>query len=386
MNTNQQSSLPPQGSNLTSPNETQSPVRKNILNQYGFVPVIIGIIIVVLVIGIGAYYFGTLKNKQQSKDITIPSQVTTSSASPTSGLTPIYIGNYDVDVKISPDSPCNTDIYLHSCKSDIYLKDKESGKETYVLTTDNVVRNDSRVPQYRSGYIFLVKRVGYDDHVANYQGNWTDELWVYVDKDKGQKIYDSKGLTYNVNLDTSLVALLLYKDNSPATDSVTLLQRNNNWQPKTYSLDIKQCNFSPDTPSTAFDLDLEKWQQSPSSLWGVYASEYRVIGCYWKLNPETSAIVYYPVHDSPRLFALNTDKLVALYVDKPTFVEVDSSKQWLSTHPTYSLYLYSLVTKSSTKIATFPSDFGKIMPDWDSSTQLHYSSPKGLENYTLQGQ
>lgn len=383
MNNNQQPSSLPQEPSLTHPNETQSPVRKNILNQYGFVPVVIGIIIVVLVIGIGAYYFGTLKNKQQSKDITIPSQVPTSSASPTSGLTPIYIGNYDVVVKVSADSPCNSDIYLHHCKSDISLKDKSTGKETYILTTNDVVKDDSRVPEYRNGYIFLVKRTGNDKYSSD---DWTDELWVYVDKDKGQKLYNSKGLTYNASQDGSLVALLLYEGKSPATSSVTVLLKNNDWQPKKYSLDVKQCNFSPDTPSTAFDLDLEKWQQSPSSLWGVYASEYRVIGCYWKLNPETSAIVYYPVPDSPRLFALNTDKLVALYVDKPAFVEEESHKQWLLTHPTYSLYLYSLVSKSSTKIATFPSDFDKIMPDWDSSTQLHYSSPKGLETYILQGQ
>ncbi len=369
---------PPQEPILNSSNEPQSPVTRGVLNQFGFLPIVIGIIVIILVIGAAAYYLGTSKNKEQYKAKTTPLQ--TIPTSTTTGLTPVYIGNYDVVVKVSADSPCNNDIYLHHCKSDISLKDKTTGKETYILTTNDVVKDDSRIPQYRNGYIFLVKRTGNDTYPSN---DWTDELWVYVAKDKGVKLFDSKGLTYNANQDGSLVALLLYKDNSPATDSVTLLQRGNNWQPKQYSLDAKQCGFSADTPSSAFDLDLEKWQQESSALWGVYASEYRVVGCYWKLNSETSVVTYYPVPENPRLFALNTDKLVALYTDMPAFVDVDYNKEWLSAHPTYSLYLYSLETKKSIKIATFPSSFNNISPDWDSSTQLHYTSPKGLENYTL---
>lgn len=382
-----------------SPSKDQSPqqlvVNPPISNKSKF-PVFILIIVLFLVIIVaGGYYLNTLKNKSlpqntvnNSQENTInKSQVISQSPTSPSALTPVYIGNYEVDVKISTDSPCNNDIYLGHCKSDIYLKDKATEKETYILTTNDVVRNDVRVPQYRDGYIFLVKRIGYNDRVVNYQGNWTDELWVYVGKDKGEKIYDSKGLTYDVNPDGSLIALLLYKNNSLATNSVTILSRNNTWKAKTYRLDDKQCNFSPDTPSSAFNLDLEKWQQNPSALWGVYASEYRTIGCYWKIDPVTAVVSYYPVKDHQLLFALNTDKLVALYIDKPPFVEEDQQKQWLATHSTYSLYLYSLQTEKSTIIDTFLSSSTGFIPasvDWISSTQLTYSSPKGKVTYILQ--
>lgn len=348
----------------------------------GFVPVLILFLVVVIVAVVGCFAYNNYKSNYQGL-------TTTPLASPISALTPVYIGNYDVDVKISADSPCNSDIYLSHCKSDIYLKDKTTGKETFVLTTDDVVRNDTRVPQYREGYIFLVKRIGYDDHVGNYQGPWSDELWVYVSKDKGKKIYDSQGLNYSVSQDASLVALLLYEDNdTPAKSSVTLLSRNNNWQAKQYPLDTKQCNFPSNTPSGVFMLDLEKWQQNPSALWGVYSSEYRVIGCYWKLDPNTANVVYYPVPDDPILFALNTDKLVALYTNYPPFVDADSAAQWKSTNPTYSLYLYSLKTQKSIRIDNFPTNFSfdRNSANWKSSTQFSYLTPNGMATYTIQGQ
>lgn len=362
--------------NQTDIASQQAPQPSSILPQpvhvSPWIKVFLLLLFVAIPIGIGSYVLGTKKYQSKSP---ITTSNTQSITTPTSSLKPVYIGNYDVDVKISSDSPCNTDIYLGTCKSDVYLKDIVSGKETYIFTTNDVLRNDSRIPRYKAGFIFLVKRTGYDYHIANYQGKWTDELWVFTDKNQGMKIYDLPGFTYSINDDASLVAIL--KPNPSVSEfAVTLLSRNNNWYPKIYSLDSK-CGANS-------ELDLEAWQQNPQALWGVYASEYRMVLCYWKLDPQTSTAMYFPANGET-LFALNMDKLVALYTDKPFFGDVDGYNAWKITHKTYSLYLYSLKTQKSIIIATFPSDFGFSQQDtkWISLTELQYLSPKGKVIYTL---
>jgi hypothetical protein len=352
-------------------------VKKN-----GFTPVLV-LVIIALILGIIAlvYYSGITINIQQPKDASLLNKT----ANPTSSLVPTSTSvdntNYEVVVKTSADSPCNTDINLDHCKSDIYLKDLATGKETFVITLDDV-EHDTRVPPYRLGYLYLIKRTGNDTYPSN---DWTDELWVYDTNHKGVKVYDSKGLYFDVNQDGSLIAVLT----GNSTSSVSLLSKDNSWQSKIYSIDFKQCNFPADTPSEAFLLDLEKWQQNPSALWGAYSSEYGVIGCYWKLNPNSSNIVYYPVPPTYRsLFAFNTDKLVSVYTDKPPIVDVDTENDWQSTHTSYSLYVYSLQSQKSTKIDTFPSNysFNATSASWVTSDQLRYSSPKGEVTYTLPGQ
>jgi len=305
-----------------------------------------------------------LRNKKTNSN---NNQQSFSTAAPI--LIPVYIGNYDVYAKVNVDSPCNSDKNLIHCKSDIYLKDKTTGKETYALTTNDVV-NDSRVPQYRYGYIFLVKRIVNSEYTSE---DWTDEVWVYVDNNKGTKIYDSKGVTFNFNAnkDGSLVVILL-------EDSVILLSKDNDWQPKTYT--VSNCTPSEGRGDSDFQLGFERWEQNSPAIWGIWSTPGRGIGCYWKLNPETLAVAYYPVFDIQQLFAWNPDRVVALYIDKPQFfTTADSANQWISTHSTYSLYLYHLQTRNIEKIASFPSsfEFDVMSVDWDSLTQFHYPSPKG---------
>jgi hypothetical protein len=307
-----------------------------------------------------------------------PTSLTTESKSTTinSELKPVYVGNYDVVVKLATDSLCNSDSSLSHCKSEIYLKDLNTGKETYVLTTDDVVsQNDSRVPQYRDGYIFLVKRVGDDTYPSE---NWTDQLWVYVDQSNGQKIADSKGLVFNVNQDGSLVGLLFYEGESPATNSASIAFREDDWQVKQFALAQTKCT---DLDSSGI-LNLQTWQADPPVLWGGYTSGVGVINCFWSINPSTAEVQYFAT--SPQAyFLLYPEKKVALYTDKPTFLDVDSHQLWLDQHKRYGLYLYNLLTKQITQIASLPADFESIQPDWISVDTLKYNTSTGSATYIL---
>lgn len=346
-------------------------------SQKGFIPILVIVSILILLLIGGAYYFGVLKNIL-SQNVVVTQTGNTTVPSPS--LTPIYIGDYEVEIKFPSDSPCSKDTFLHRCRSDIYLKDKKSGEEKYILTTDDVVNSDSRVPQYSNGYIFLVKRTGNDKYPSN---DWTDELWVYVDKDKGQKIYDSKGLSYIANQDSSLIVLELYENDNPATNSVTVLSRNNAWQAKVYSVDIKQCKFDSGL-SGPLSLYVVKWAEDSPALWGEYGGMQSSIGCYWKLNLATSQVTYFPTSRFQQFFALNTDKLVVLYQDKPHSFGPNGDPDWIADNKSFSLYLYNLQTGESKVIDTFPADFEVITTiGWDSPTQLHYSSPAGKKTYTL---
>ena len=184
---------------------------------------IIGIILFLLIAGsaIGFYVF-----KQQSlKTATKPIVRTPIQTSPTANFP---IGDFSVVEKFHSQSPCLiTPTYIphtsgpdvsHSCNTDIYLKDNKTGKVDYIFTTDNVVKadSDSRVPEYRNGRIFLVKRVGNSTYPSR---DWNDELWVYTGTTNGKKIYEGKGFNYQSNEAGNKIAIIDTTSKNPTTNA-----------------------------------------------------------------------------------------------------------------------------------------------------------------------
>jgi hypothetical protein len=86
---------------------------------YSAIFLIVGVLIVAI-LGGSIYYANNFMNpKIQPQSSTklqtsLPVAASHSSASP---LAPVYVGDYEVAVKVSSDSPCNNDIYLATAKA-----------------------------------------------------------------------------------------------------------------------------------------------------------------------------------------------------------------------------------------------------------------------------
>jgi hypothetical protein len=346
------------------------------------------VLILLTIIFLGSTGYLAYQNMQLQRKV-MGMQPTSNLSTNSTQLPTISAGNYDVETKFVAGSPCNdkNDSTTTRCTVDVYLKDKVSNKETYIFTTDNFQRNDTRVSEYRNGYIFYIKRTGNDNYPST---EWTDELWVYnVQQGQQSKITDSPGLTFSANPDGSLVSLIRYSKtnrNFPINNSISILSKENNWQPKEYPLDVAKCVPDPKLQG-GLALGFDTWQQNTSFLWGGYGGGGGSVMCYWKLDISSSDVVYYTIQNPPKnLLALNFDKLVSVYVDIPFLGSADVAQQWTATHPTYSLYLYSLQTGKSTTIGTYPSNLpAPTNFIWDTPTVLHFTSPQGTDTvYTLQ--
>lgn len=331
-------------------------------------------------LGFGAYSVLTYNDAPPTAKLTVPESAI---AKPTAELTPKYIGDYEAFLKPIPDPECEGDYTKESCQYELYLRENTTGEEVFVMT-DDYLQDDGRFPQYRNGYIFLIKRIGNSTYPSE---DWTDELWVYVDQGQGIKLYDHKGLHFLASDDASLLAVTDrnydWAQKPPSEfDTVIMLHRKDSWQIKKHTLHRRQC-FGSVPLEYAGDVEFNHWQDK-HTLWGEITGM-GAVRCYWKLDLLNGGFSYYPVTIVKSMGGLNPEKLVTVYSDKPIFLDQDSADDWLAKHKTYSLYLYSLVTRESAVIDTFPSDFSPKVDweQWVSPTRLQYSSPTGLKEYVV---
>jgi len=322
---------------------------------------ILGIILLTLITFL--YSQNQKLQKQIINQKNIPTITTT--PIPASVLTPKFIGNYDVDVRINPSSPCITDTDLRRCKSDVYLKDKQTGKEIFVFTTDNDVKSVKKygnIHTYKNGYIFIMKRTGNEEYPSN---DWIDELWVYTDANHGRKLYAAQNLQYQVNKNATMIALrggylpsdYVSEHGYSGSYDVEIVAIEANNKIKTYSIDIQSCIPNTEVRRYMGELGLNQWDNK-DSFWGTFLGEYGVVGCYWKLNLLTGEISYYPMPNDifTQHLSFDPDKMEFQYSGKPAFMlDLEGRKKWEESHSTYSIYSYSLLTKKSTVIKTVPS-------------------------------
>lgn len=345
-----------------------------------YIKALVAVFILIVIAAIGAVFYIRQKttSDMSSLDYSANSPLATAKPAQDELLRPIYMGEYDVEVR-----------WLNSCTTgscngtgDIYLKDKQTGEEKYVTTADDLYI-DSRAPQYENGYIFVLKRIGYDPNKpSDVAQNWTEQLWVYTQKDQGQMLFDQKGFSFQANADASMVAISESTPDSGASDKIDILYRAEEWKPKLLTIDYAKC--SPQiSPGGVLINSFAGWSEAKQLLWGEVSGAGDTNYCYWALDLSTSAFTCYQT-DIHRLFDLNINTGLALYLDKPFQFDEISDKDWNTLHPTYSLYIYSIETKESLKIDTFPSSFtfDQATAGWASDTEFKYFSSKGAVTFT----
>ncbi len=384
--------------NLTSNQPAQDSREKDLFkhkNYFFSILVITSAILLLIVIIL------FLSNQKQSINTSYRPKIATThktaiSVTPTADMpAPTYTpvpGNFDVVVK--QNSSCKSKDVNWFCKGDIYLTDSKSGQEIFYLTTDNV-HVDSRVPKFINGNLFVIKRIGdTSQHFENgrYVDNpWTDELWLYDSQGNVRMLYSEKGLHYLSNEDASLVAVDKFnisEDKNKIDNMARIIPIKISEKELDIKINIDSCVTDPKLRRDMGwrCMNLQTWE-TKNTLWGDFCGMHDIKGCFWKVNVESGAISYYPVISGiNRLEVLNTEKLMAVYSDRPVFLD-ESYQYYAASNTTYSIYLYNLQTKQSTLIDTFPSSFNPSFSGfsgkWVSPTQLVYSSPSGDKTYTL---
>lgn len=134
------------------------------------------------------------------------------------------------------------------------------------------------------------------------------------------------------------------------------------------------------------------WNKHGNSYWGYFAHPGNY-GPIWEFRvDENKLYVYEEFHQienssSPR--AVNIDKRVYVFEDKPISFGVGDLDDWHLQHNTYSLYLFDLVTNEVTLIDTLPGKFPdeggmlRVKAEWISDVELVYETPEGYKRYFI---
>ncbi len=157
--------------------------------QKGFIIPLLVTIIAVLAIGSGLYLY------MQSKFIKIPQQTD--------------VGN-NISQKEYSTPTADTVRYIvvfksnkDKTKTDIYIKNP-AGVEKFFITLPDVMTESVNNADCYNGNLYIIVRPG-GQFAYNTNPNWTDELWRYNSRGKGEKLYSQQGLTFKVSSDEKYI-------------------------------------------------------------------------------------------------------------------------------------------------------------------------------------
>lgn len=329
------------------------------MNQKGFaLPILLVILLLALLVGIGWFIW------QQGQISTNPPSAPTEAGEQSIKVPPTCEFE-DISVDVETYSTLPTRIVTVSIKG-------LDGKEIRNLEIENVPSNEFHYYDIGKCYLYIKKET---------ESN--TELWRYNFDLKGEKIYESKGFDFNIStsekilaIDNDLKVLVIVIDSGEQINEITI-----------DSLKKPLVNTQP-AILEVLGIDLRGWNEEESELWGSLSAAAYVYG-FWKLdvnsgNTEVFSELYNP---TPNGVLLNPDKEVYAVSDKPLFFDVEGYEDWKNETENYSIYIYSLRDKTSTLIDTLPSAWspGMLSPlrDWDSPTELRYSTPDGEQVYNL---
>ncbi len=338
--------------------------------------IFIGVLLVltILIGGVGFFYFKGKKTVNQNR----PNSYTKSTQ-----LTPTPSSTLINQTTIEPtclDDKTNVDYSMPQDGSDgilAIIKTYTDGREQTSFTVEGVAEKVVEPVEIQRCYLYVIKPLS--------DKQW--QLWRYNFDNKGEVLYTGNRFQFRVNKPETLIGLNTYTDSK---EHIIILEIASKKQILDKPVDEVKNKLSGTIGSDVLEVvgnDLRGWNANGSELWGsLYAVAY--VEAFWKLNIDGGEITVFS--DFPLAFpngvALNPDKELVAYSDRPLSFDVESSEAWQKENTTYSLYLYSLKNRTSKLISTLPASWpgGMINPivGWDSPTELRYSTPNGQRVYT----
>jgi len=321
-----------------------SPVKQGSLSHKRMLFMIISTVIIAILVGCLVYYFSKVGQLDNSKEVR-PETLTKNS------LPSQLAGDYDVVVKESPKI---------KTQSDIYLKNKTSGQETFFITLADVYVGHYHVAEYHNGNLYITTRTGGDLGYEN-NPNWTDTLWRYNQQKQGQKLYSTKGLDFRVSPDEMYIAITNEK-------SLILL---NNQGSVLKIIDENELKTDPGDPSIP---NLFKW--APGGLWLDNTAGPTLVSLA-KVDLTTYKITIYDLSKLPTgsEYDLNPTKGLIAISNYPALFDVDGANEYEKSGKKVNLIVYDLKTKTQQLISS--SVTKKFQPVWKNNNTLEYNNPDG---------
>lgn len=245
-------------------------------------------------------------------------------------------------------------------KSDIYIKNKNTGKNDFLLTIANVYSAHYHFGEYHNGNVYVIKRIGYNGYPDD---DWTDELWKYDQQKTGTKLFSKRGISFRVSPNEEFIAV--------AHNGLSILNKKGVVL-NTYT--VKELG------SEEWDgIHLSNWSEDSQSLWGFTAVATN-ISTFFRIRHEdlNCGIEIFHKKEIPDLIETeyeiesNTGQLV--YSTFPAIFDTVSYEDYEKENPTIYLKVYDFYTKQSKEIAS--SKFKEFEPKWTGPNSIEYTDPK----------
>lgn len=248
-----------------------------------------------------------------------------------------------------------------------------NGEEIRSARIENVPSNLANYSETGKCYFYLKRTVGQKT-----------ELWRYNFDLKGEKIYESEsGFSFDISssekflaINNDLEVLVIVIDSGEQIKKITI-----------DSLKKPPVNTQPTVLEGS--ISLRGWNEGESELWGSLFSA-AFVEAFWKLdiNSGKTEVFSELFNPTPNGILLNPDREVYAVTDRPVFFDAEGYEAWKNSTENYSIYVYSLRSKTSTLVDTLPSSWQSPRSQsgligWDSPTKLRYSTPDGEKVYTF---
>jgi hypothetical protein len=264
-----------------------------------------------------------------------------------------------------PFSDCSTDdkyeIILKenpqdSNKTDVYLKNFDSGTEELFMTIADVQNEHYHSNEYHNCNIYLIKRVGFDGYPDE---TWSDELWRYDSQKNGTKLYSTKGIDFRVHTDESLIAII-------TNDAFSLLDNSGKTLKSFQSAEVIA------NPEASPMFGFLAWGQN--SIWMDNTFGPTLTGLV-KIDTKTYAVTKYDLTDLPAgpEFTIDAYSEKLAFSNYPALLDVGSAEDYENSDAKVNLQVYDLNTKKQQLIAT--SITKRFEPKWIEKNTLEYNDP-----------
>lgn len=253
-------------------------------------------------------------------------------------------------------------------KSDVYLKDSQTGAETFYMTLADVYRSHYHNAEYHNGNVYIIQRTGGDE---GYQTNpkWTNELWKYNKDKQGAKLFANRGLDFRVSDDEKFIAITSSGANGVTGEQLTFVQQDGTVLKKLMPNQMGLKSFAPLLwygsdfwVSSNMGAGIEKIAKVSAN--NFQSATYDVSGLKLTVSE----------------FAVNPVKARIAFSNYPAMFDVESAQEYERSQAKVDLKVYDLETKKEQLITT--STVKKFAPKWLDATTLEYNDPNGTGRIT----
>ncbi len=256
--------------------------------------------------------------------------------------------------------------------TEVYLKELNTGKETFILSLENMSYN-VRKAEYINGNLYVMQKSFAPETRSSFERY---ELWRFDQNKSGKLLFSARDfLNFSVSPDEEMIAIYYYSNRNINDQFIAFIEN-------TFELDLTSDNNPTEKiKSTAKKMIYDPPTQIRSFMWSAdsknllfYSSDISIIDYITKISADSWDIINYDIGElAARDIILNPYSNKILYTNCPILHDVPSEEELKNLKS--SLNLYDLETKKQSKIDERIGSAGCHEAKWVSNTTYEYSIP-----------